>query len=106
MNVDKVEKIITACVCLHNFIISMESELLDINNRRYLSSQNYLKNNEEPHQTIDNNHLLPLAATAIHRATDEAYQQRNNLVTWMNSPHGEVSWQYDYISRGTYKDSL
>lgn len=105
MNIDKVEKIITACVCLHNFIISMESEQLDIN-RRYLSSQNCLEDNEEPYQTIDNNRLLPLAATDIHRATNEAYQQHNNLATWMNSPHGEVIWQYDYISRGTYKNSL
>lgn len=93
MNIDKVEKIITACVCLHNFIISMESEQLEIN-RRYLSSQDICSEDNEI------NCLLSLVATVAHRATTEANQQRNNLAAWMNSPHGEVAWQYDYISRG------
>lgn len=69
MTIEKVEKIITVCVCPQNFIISIESEQLDIN-RRYLSSQYiYLEDNEESWQTINNNYLLPLAATAIHRTT-------------------------------------
>lgn len=60
MNTDKIEKIITACVCLHNFIISIESEQLETN-RRYLSNQyTCLEDNEEPQHTINNNRLLLL----------------------------------------------
>ncbi|XP_018372453.1 PREDICTED: uncharacterized protein LOC108767209 [Trachymyrmex cornetzi] len=76
-------------------------------NRRYLPRQytNFEDNEENMEDQTAYNRMLSLAATVAHRATIEANRQRDNLATWMNSPHGEVSWQYDYISRGTYRDN-
>ncbi|XP_018399373.1 PREDICTED: uncharacterized protein LOC108777074 [Cyphomyrmex costatus] len=106
MNIDKVEKIVAACICLHNFIICMESKLSSAHtNKRYLSNQYFGDNEENMEDRAAYNHMLPLAPTVAHRATIEANRQRDDLLTWMNSPHGEVSWQYDYIFRGTYRDN-
>lgn len=61
------------------------------------------ENNEvfEVHQCQNIESGLRPLATHYHRSTAEAYNQRNNISTWMMN-EGQVSWQLEYIFRGLH----
>lgn len=99
-----VDNIIMACICLHNFL-KTENDLLSPQNRRYcpnnfvdIESQNgEIRNGEWRNETLEER--ANLRPTRAHRATREAYNQRDSLANYFLTPAGEVPWQYAYIHR-------
>lgn len=49
--------------------------------------------------------MTPLANTNAHRATNEAYYQRDVLCKWMMSPEGQIPWQLEYILKERHADN-
>lgn len=52
----------------------------------------------------NNYRMTPLANTNAHRATNEAYYQRDVLYKWMMSPEGQIPWQLEYVLRERHAD--
>jgi len=71
----------------------------------YLNNLLIQKNNNEIFKRYSNseNELRQLAKTNAHRSTIEAYNQCDNISTWMMN-EGKVPWQFEYISRSRHEN--
>lgn len=103
------DKIILSTVCLHNFLKHIE-EQQEITNRFYCPP-NFV--DREDNGNIINGawreNDMPLQRIApcnAHRATVEAYKQRDKLADYFLTPQGEVPWQLEYIRRGQNRDTI
>lgn len=94
-----------ATVCLHNFLRTVNNEgqadtdycpanFIDteLPNGQLVPGQ---WRNDQSEQS-----MLPLRPTLAHRATIEAYRQRDAIADYLLTPAGEVSWQNEYVQRG------
>lgn len=105
MNPVTVDKIVMACVCLHNFL-KTENDTLPVRNRLYCPPNfvdSELQNGDVvlgEWQTEYHEGFQSLAPSNAHRATREAYNQRNLLANLFLAPEGEIPWQYGYVRRG------
>lgn len=101
-----VDKIIMATICLHNFLETV-NDLTPANNRLYCPL-NFVDVEQE------NGDIIPgtwrneysggiecIRPTTAHRSTMVAYRQRDAIVEYLLTPAGEVTWQKDYIHRGS-----
>lgn len=99
-----VDNIIMTCICLHNFL-KIENDLLPSQNRRYCpinfvdveSENGEIRNGEWRNETSEER--TNLRPTCAHRATREAYNQRNSLANYFLILAGEIPWQYAHIPR-------
>ncbi|XP_018575296.1 protein ALP1-like [Anoplophora glabripennis] len=103
---ETVNKIITACVCLHNFLKS-KNDLLHIGDRLYCPNNfvDYedVEGNIVPGEWRDEEYnLRAVGASDAHRATTDSYRMRENLAEYFVTPDGEVPWQYTYLRRGEH----
>lgn len=109
---ETVDKVISATVCLHNFLITEE------NNPGHGPQQIYCPNNYTD-SSNDNGVILPgewrneeshglrdLAPTSAHRAAQAAYELREKLTDYFSMPAGEVPWQWNYIRRGCHGEDI
>lgn len=105
MNPVTVDKIVMASVCLHNFL-KTENDALPTRHRLYCPP-NFVDSESQNGDVVpgewrneDDEGFQNLASTSAHRATREAYNQRNSLANFFLTPEGELPWQYAYIRRG------
>ncbi|XP_023315653.1 protein ALP1-like [Trichogramma pretiosum] len=104
---DDVTNIATACVCLHNFLMARTQRSV----RQSYCPDNFVdtsingrivEGQWRQEVNVDRNSLPPSEDSHI----ESAYVMRDNLKTYFNSPEGEVPWQKDMITRGTYRDLM
>lgn len=99
-----VDSIVMACICLHNFL-KTENDELPVHNRTYCPP-NFVDSESQSGEIYlgewrnEGESFQGLAPTSAHRATTEAYKQRDTLAHYLVTPEGEVPWQYTYIRRG------
>jgi len=104
-----VDRLVMACVILHNFLMTK-------NAKKTLNEQTYFPSNFIDHDDMgriipgtwrnETSYLENIRSTRAHRATREAYEQRDTLTKYLLSPAGAVTWQNEYIHRGSNDDLL
>lgn len=100
---ENVDRIILACVCLHNFLMKVREQ------------SGYCPPSFIDRETIDGNVLLgdwrgentsnifsALHCTRVHNSVKSAYEMREKLANYFISPAGQVPWQEDYVTRGRH----
>lgn len=105
MHPKNVDKIVMATVCLHNYLKTI-NDLQQVENRRYCPP--CFVDTEEADGNIipgmwrnENSECLgQIRPSTAHRATNEAYKQRDAIAEYLMSPCGKVPWQIDYVCRG------
>lgn len=102
---DSADKIIMACLCLHNFLMT-ENNRLQARERTYCPSH-YIDTELDNGDVIlgewrkeNATGIQNLRSSSAHRARTEAYSQRDILKDYCLTPEGEVTWQYAYVRRG------
>ncbi|XP_071641987.1 uncharacterized protein [Temnothorax longispinosus] len=105
MHPKNVDKIVMAAVCLHNYL-KTKNDIQPIANRIYCPL-NFVDTEETDGNIIpgmwrnENSECLEqIRPSTAHRATNEAYKQRDAIAEYLMTPAGEVSWQKEYVSRG------
>jgi len=106
-----VDRIVIACVILHNFLMAE-------NAKKSLSEQTYCPANLIDYDD-DMGRIIPgtwrnessanienIRPTRAHRATREAYEQRDILTKYLLSPAGAVTWQNEHIHKGSNDNLL
>jgi len=101
-----------ACINLHNFLMieNAKKSLLD---RTYCPS-NFIDHDDMGRVVLgrwrdenEGTNLGRLRPCSAHRATREAYDQRDILTKYLLSPAGEITWQYEHIHmRSIYHNML
>jgi len=111
MNPAIVDNIVIACVCLHNFL-KTENDALLVRHRIYCPA-NFVDSESQNGDTVPgewrneiSEAFRNLAPSSAHRATKEAYNQKDSLANFFLIPKGEVPWQYTYIRRGFNSDDM
>lgn len=97
-----VDKIIMASICLHNFL-KTENDQLPAQERRYCppnfadaeSENGQIRFGEWRDELLDDR--ANLRPSNSHRATQEAYRQRDSLANYFVTLSGKVPWQYEYV---------
>jgi len=79
---DKIESIVMATCCLHNFML-----------RNPLTAAQYMSDD-----MCDKNELQPLGAQGGRRSSNEAIAVRERFCAYFNSAEGTVGWQMDAIT--------
>lgn len=82
--------VVTSCACLHNFILTEEER----SGEKVYSTEFYNTEHDNV-QWSNEEHLQSLNTRA-------GLIQRDALCDYFITPNGEVTWQYDYITRGLY----
>ena len=104
-----VDKVVLACVCLHNFVMARTQKSV----RNMYIPKDFIDNENENRdvndglwrQEVPRNVFGELHNIDARRSrTIEAHKVRENLAEYFITPKREVSWQYEYISRGLYRD--
>lgn len=108
---DVAEKLVTAAMCLHNYLKAKNDEQLP-QNQRYCPSQYVDRESVEGNvilgdwrDELENNNLQSMS-NGPHRAATDAYEMRNTLASYFLTPAGQVPWQYEYVRRGQHNDTL
>ncbi|XP_032673109.1 protein ALP1-like isoform X2 [Odontomachus brunneus] len=107
LNPEHIDTIIMAAVNLHNFLMTENNSVTDENiycPLNYVDSEDNIGNITQGAWRFSLNNVNNLRRTNIHRATREAYVQRDTLCEYLSSPQGEVPWQLEYIHRGYNRD--
>ncbi|XP_039304377.1 uncharacterized protein LOC120357603 [Solenopsis invicta] len=105
-----VDRYVLACVNLHNFLMTE-------NAKKSSCEQTYCPTNFVDHDndmgTVipgrwrdENEGIERLRPCSAHRATREAYEQRDILTEYLLSSVGEVTWQYERIHVGSTYHTL
>lgn len=109
LNPNTIDKVVTSCVCLHNFLIT-ENERCKPFEQLYCPPNFIDSENQEGRidfggwrLNAETSGTRNLTSTRNHNATREAYQQRQLLTDYFLTPEGKVSWQDEYIRRGLNK---
>nr|XP_011312329.1 PREDICTED: uncharacterized protein LOC105272113 [Fopius arisanus] len=109
MNPATVDKIVMACVCLHNFL-KTTNDALSPHDPSYCPPD-FVDSESENGQLVPGECRTELregfeglAASSAHRATRDAYNQRDVLANYFLTPEGEIPWQHAYIRRGFHSD--
>lgn len=104
-----VDTIVMATICLHNFI-KFEENLVQVQDRIYCPP-NFVDSEDASGNIIpgewrrnEQNALRDIPPTSTHRATTNAYRQRDKLADYFLTAPGEVPWQYEYVRRGLHYD--
>lgn len=97
-NVDTVEVIVQATICLHNFLRIKESKVPA--HERHYCPPGYADNNENANGEWrnENRELPSVGRLSANNARKDMYAFRDKLAEYFISPHGEVAWQYDHQS--------
>ena len=92
------EKVIKACVCLHNYltkeVVSVASVLAHLS-QAHCGETQCSKCEREETEHLDNECLAKLHALPGQRFKDEAHAVRELLADYINGP-GAVEWQWEY----------
>lgn len=105
----KVDRIILATICLHNFVKTI-NDLRPVEHRMYCPP-NFIDTEQEDGSIISGawrnecstNNVLPMEhikPNTAHRSTAAAYKQRDDIADYLITPEGQVPWQNEYINRG------
>jgi len=111
MNPTTVDNIVIACVCLHNFL-KTENDALPVQHRDYCPA-NFVDSESQNGDVVlgewrneISEALRDLAPSSAHRATKEAYNQRDSLANFFLTAKGEIPWQYAHIRRDFNSDDM
>lgn len=109
MQPDTVDKIILSAVCLHNFLKSYEEQQPETN--KCYCPPGFVDTENDNGNIIngawrENNVPIPsISPCNAHRATVEAYEERNKLADYFVT-EGQVPWQLEYVRRGQNRDEI
>lgn len=108
MQPNAVNKIIMSTVCLYN-LKSFEEQQLETD--RYYCSPGFvdIENNRNIINSAwrENNVSIPsIPPSNAHRATVEAYEERNKLADYFSTPEGQIPWQLEYVRRGQNRNEI
>lgn len=99
------DRFVMACILLHNFLMTE-------NAKKPPCEQTYCPPNFIDHDNMEGmipgtwrsetSNMRNFRPCTAHRATREAYEQRDVLTKYLLSPTGEISWQYAHIQENLY----
>ncbi|XP_077277495.1 uncharacterized protein LOC143905778 [Temnothorax americanus] len=89
--------IVTASVCLHNYVLKEEQQ----NGHKMYSQEPSFKDNTNESSPWIN---IPISNFEEDNDVRYAENQRNTLSNYFISEAGKVEWQHDYVQRGVYAD--
>lgn len=91
-SVETAEKIVGACLCLHNFLIEEKGA------NRYLPKTFFQTQNID--QELESSQLKRIGQMGSNNAAKTVKYIREQLANFFVGPIGMVSWQYDSINKG------
>jgi len=103
-DVSTIERIVCATLCLHNFIKKEEQQ----NTQYRYCPENYVDTYNVDGSLIPgewrNERNIPndLGRMGTNNSARAIIDLRNTFAAYLNSPEGEVDWQYQYVRRGEF----
>lgn len=93
------ETIVQACVVLHNYLQSSESDL-PLADRKYCPT-GYVEFCNFEMKNENNSNLRSVSRLGSRNSSNIAKAQRDKLADYFISNEGKIPWQENYVNRGT-----
>ena len=95
----KIENIIKACVCLHNYLrLTDGAHYLPSGFVDCQSNSGEIVPGDWRNEIGEGSSFESLSRSRSNRYPDDVAQIRNNFKNYFNSPEGWLSWQVDYVT--------
>ncbi|XP_051154475.1 uncharacterized protein LOC127277417 [Leptopilina boulardi] len=108
---ERVENIVMAVICLHNYLMSVNN-MQEAQNRRYCPLSYIDQETDDGHLILGDwrfngrDQLQDFPPRTSRQETLAGQEMRDQLARFFMTPAGSIPWQNDYIRRGRHADDM